>query len=402
MEIKLLDFDKELSEKKKDKYFELGFARNPFPSTPVPPEPDPDFCVNQEDVGELILGSLGNAIVKGEQSALVLCGDIGTGKSHVVRFFRWNINTKLEGAGEGIAAFVQKPGKNFLQLLGGLSESLGLASFQKALAMLLMGNSSLTEKTKELVKKKYIERKPTGEELDESTIVQELDATIYQLVKKGDISNVLSRLLSDDDETAWALISRGSILKTVASEAGLATAVIDHPVGWFVSMARIFSTAYESFIVFVDELEELIHLRQQRVPYYSDLREMLEYLPPRTVVVFTCDTASFDDLQLEAYPFVRRLKSVGSINPITSLDEAKAYVLEYLTRARLEEEAKDPLFPFSSNVLKEIFKWKGTQGVCIQSAFLTTCYQIFEQWANRGEKKLIGLDEVQSLKGSKV
>src|SRR5438128_5665506 len=118
-----------IAERKKElPYKSLGLERNPFPGTPVP-EDEPNFLFARESIGDDIAKRTVRAILEHDPQHFVVLGQYGSGKSHLLKYFKHVINARFLPEGRAVAAYINHPGKNFQEFYRNLVEGLSLDFF---------------------------------------------------------------------------------------------------------------------------------------------------------------------------------------------------------------------------------------------------------------------------------
>jgi hypothetical protein len=424
----LFEFTQKLTESFADEgniYAPLGFRGNPFPSLPTPPDP-PTILVNQEPIQEELINAIRRASETQQCTALLLLSFPGDGKSHILKFWENAINTSLKDKQRAIAIYVEDPGTSLLDIcrffvtrphiefwqefLLGIVQKQEIAELDQVAKVYFSAPKYMFTAEEAQNQKENPVEEETLEHFKTTQlplVLDRLEVHLYGVTGNNDFSRALTRLLdSSNRATAWKFLAVNKLSRTEADELGISTTAIADTtaVDYLTSLLKLLVNTYDVGLVFIDELETVKSLHAARKKkLYQDLRKLLDNLPSTTVAVFTCDSADYREIYMDALPLVRRFTSVFTIFPIQDADEAESYITEYLESVRIEPASEDEvLFPFTSEVAKSIFeKVTRAQKRCEVGRFLVICHQLLEIWAKRGEgSSAITVADLEALETS--
>jgi Cdc6-like AAA superfamily ATPase len=110
-------------------YKKFLLKHNPFPATGVP-EDTPLFTVDREDIIKKFQNVIAEILQSNNSVLTVLVGENGSGKSHILRLFKYNINAQLLSRENGmLAAYVKNPGREFYDLYKTMVDDIGKSHF---------------------------------------------------------------------------------------------------------------------------------------------------------------------------------------------------------------------------------------------------------------------------------
>ncbi|MGI0047541.1 MAG: P-loop NTPase fold protein [Nitrosotalea sp.] len=106
------DFD--LRDITKIDYSSLCLVSNPFPSIAIP-DLLPSVTADRKEILENFKDNLRQTIFENRSAIMILSGHWGTGKSHLLKFFKYKVNSQLlNSENRAISVYLKSLGKSFL------------------------------------------------------------------------------------------------------------------------------------------------------------------------------------------------------------------------------------------------------------------------------------------------
>ena len=300
-------------------YEEHYLLKNPFPRKG---EPAFIVCTDQEEIKEEFISILGN--FSPEAKRLRINGTNGAGKTNILNYFELLTNEARErGHIEDIyPIYVRDPGESYFEIHRQIVEQLS-ALFLETLLETIQSDPS---------------------HLAPLQPVSELSMGIQALLPAGAITFLPQQQRKNVIFVRW--LQGGKL--TVADKKELtfngwspsditSTSLAIRFLNDFLFMLREFDLC-NGIVLLFDEFEVIFQIlpRARQSRYAQDLRHLLDTLTES--VLFVIATVP-DPKDLSQYPAIeRRLEDPFGLKPISNLQLANEFVLEYLNRGRDEYE----------------------------------------------------------------
>jgi hypothetical protein len=313
-----LDF----SEEKAIDFSKYYLLSNPFPSVLVPQEA-PDIFVDRKEVMRQAEHILRRCLEKGESSVMVVVGDYGEGKTHILNYLRARINATMSTrlGDKGIAAYVT-PGRRILDLYQYFMSELGLDFFLSLLRSLP-------------------DAEPPRHRLQLETwdVAKQLPAEAERRMKldfRVALQNLLNPYLRDK---SWQWLQGVSLAAADRGEIGVRSVIATDAdvVAAFTSVISLtYALDYKVVCILLDELEKVVETspRRERVEYYDALRHIIDNNQYGLCMIATITRRSWLNLRDHAHPLERRLiRNMDELLPFSDND-ALELVRKYLHKGR--------------------------------------------------------------------
>ncbi|MBM3235449.1 hypothetical protein FJZ31_04050 [Candidatus Poribacteria bacterium] len=391
----------------------FGLKFNPFPQVPVVTTA-PTFCYNQIELKENILQYIRNTIA-GQKAAIILKGEIGDGKTHLLRYFENIITEKLseivkDGFRTGIGFFVDDPGngmqdifrkfmewqkREFWDILGCDILKHRLNAPEHVVLYLRGAKSRLLEE----------EIKEVKSELPEW--VQIYESYLYQQTMNWNIAKAFAGLINNLDEDyqfrqmlCWNFLTAGKISATDARKLGFSTNQIAdiEIVDYFAGVLNIIGTMYRGIFIFIDELENVTQMhRTTKHKTYIGFTKLLNVMPQNVMLTFGCDTEAVEWIKNEDIALARRFTGELLIHGAQNEQNAREYLTKYLAQARPDAETGDELSPFTEESFRVLYDTLRTLPLGLSTGeFLKYCGRALEQ-ALKENKSEIDVEIIQQI-----
>lgn len=370
-----LDFT-EILLKDYENYFLL---KNPFPSITVP-HGSVEVLVDRKDVMNGIREIISYYMQSKESSIALMVGAYGNGKSHLLKYIEKKINSQLghysRSRDKVYAAYIQSPGKNFLEFYTNFIESFGLTFFADLINNLLyeerlysftidkdleydLNQEIIPDKLKNMFKSLGILPSEriiiTKEKVDNWKITDEETKNSYILKKENErldiyvnwdrmaLSNVIedneliSALISLNTENkraiAWRWLLGESLRQNEKALINVSSQISDtnKAMRIMLNLIKLFHLNSTLIILLLDELEQITLLSSNLSDkFYNDLRHFIDSCPSGICLIATITPSAWDSIENAGHPLARRLKrNVFWLDPFgdkRTLELLKAYL----------------------------------------------------------------------------
>ena len=336
----------------KARNYELFFLkRNPFPAVGVPGE-DPHITVDRREEIARFQNVVAELLDAGTVIITVLVGDYGSGKSHLLKLFKYNINTQLLSTEDGaLAAYVKSPGEDFREFLLGLVEDLGRPLLTNYSEQVIKKHIDSDRKKAE----DYLFKTDVRDSFREGTwdvgtflqssqhhdLFREIRRTHFAKVRSDDlVSAFLGLSHPDHSSKAWRWLLGERLDKEEKGIANIETTIEDEEIAYsvFRDLLSLFrSIGIKSFVIMVDELEKITYIQATKRAKYQDmLRQMIDDNTRDICFYFAIAPPQWEALTKEPTALVRRLR--GNWYLLENFEEphTKELIERYLDVARTD------------------------------------------------------------------
>lgn len=348
----------DLKKTKPRDYTPFFLKRNPFPAIGVPGDTIL-ITVDREPIIKRFQNVIAELVNNETSIITVLVGDYGSGKSHLLKIFKQEVNKQLLSRERGtLAAYIKSPGEDFRDFFLGFIEDIG--------------RFLLTKYSEEVIRE-YIQRnKPnvaniiTDQKVKASFIAGNFDLPellqksqhleLFRWIKGELLEDIQSTdvvkaflLLSHPDYSskAWRWFLGGNITKGDIFEASIEDD--DTAYSIFRNLVDLLhAIGITSLVVLVDELEKITFIdARKRVKYQDQLRRMIDEYPKNMCMYFAIAPRQWESLTKESTALVRRLAGNWYVLDQFKMDNTRELIEKYLYHARVDQ--------FSSKVAKDKF-----------------------------------------------
>ncbi len=385
-------------------YSKFHLVDNPFPAITVPEE-SPVILVDRERVLKSIRDVVVSAVMTGKSNTLVVTGAYGSGKSHLLKFAKTNINSQLSSLKENrtIAVYVENPRSYFRQFYSETVNGLGEAFVKDLVRTLVIRYmtsnpnelaSLVVEKGKEQATANRIISGVSykSQNLDvifESGVIRHGDLlhrihkTYENKFRLRDYLDVAFKLLTPTFESSsWRWLSSERITRTEKDEVGASSEIEEqNALDAFHDLRILFSLGgFGTLVILLDELERITELhRSLESRYFDDLRHFVDNNTEGICLIACVTPTAFGEIQASGHPLERRLLSnTDRLDPFDvplTINLVKAYLANSRNRFleqhhitpstyshAIQEKYKNAdadLFPFDNAVVKWVHEFTG-------------------------------------------
>lgn len=403
-----------VSEKRPTLYKKLKLDFNPFPVTGIA-RPEHLFPPIRSGVQNSIIEYIKSTYRQQEFGGLVIKGDYGMGKSHLLRYTAKKINKILRKKEyPAIAVYIDNPGMNSRRLMQSILENIGLDELRKYIGIIVLDQFDLSFQKEEMnfLKKFFPKQLPLIREKNFKSLISEprrstffafldkyeklgLDSKkMQEFVKKSIFENIVedtfaaeqftSLLFGDDFSVYRSWESITSDLKTRQSSEKSQRAFLKGVIR--ILKEQKFSHLY----IVLDEFEDITISRRISRPKTAEYLSMIrifvdEHIPELSIIIGSAPKG-WNVVKRELPALASRFREIelGSLN----VEQIRELLKNYLDIARDEEsefkELRGSIKPFSKETLPYLLK-KSEGNV---RSLLITCHRLIEYAVERGVTKI--------------
>ncbi len=363
-------------------YEKFFLIRNPFPSLAVPDE-IPPFTADREEPIRRFKDVIVELTRNDSTSVSVIVGEYGSGKSHLFRVFKHEVNRQLLSTNDGtLATIIGSPGNNFADLFFSFLDDIGRNALTQYSSQII---SNYIKNNKDNVKQYISNYDPRNKFLNDNLSLEDflLNST-YININKEIRKNKLNHVKDDDivfaflslshpeyGSIAWKWFQGSNISKSemahinvgkIIKEPELAFSLFDD----FIKI--IYFVGIKSLVILVDELEKITFLtKTSRTEYQDMLRHWIDTYPKNVCFYFSIAPHQWDNLVKEPTALVRRLSGNWHVLKPFEDEEVKELIEKYLHWSRIDnfksKDAKNKfpncepsLVPFTTKSIDQIQK----------------------------------------------
>ncbi|WP_440955296.1 BREX system ATP-binding domain-containing protein [Methanosarcina sp. Mfa9] len=342
-------------------YTKFGLCGNPFPYSGVPDE-DPEIYVGQEEVINSINIVLSTSVMNKKSNHLIITGTYGNGKSHTLRYIKYNINKKfinIDGS-KACAVHISKSGGDFLDIYRELIYDLGY-DFIKKRAEEFLGLVACQMSKEGLIDEKVVPEKSWEMICDGTILLSDIVPTailkLDNIVNFMDFSKAFLNLAYEENSVdSWEWICGEGVDYIKRREIGLNKALDEkNAIRAFIALKKtLINLNYSTLILLLDEFEYVDTLqivKKQKV--LNELRHLIDLNPEGLSTIIACTPEIWQSLISEYHAFSERIAREANLKPLTP-ETAKKLVSSYLNTKRAN--VNESLTPFTEDSINEIFR----------------------------------------------
>lgn len=407
------DFD--LTNLNQKDYSLLGLKHNPFPSTTIPNESH-IVTADRKLILESFRDLLSNVVLRGDGSIVPITGEYGTGKTHLLLFFKGQVNSQLSQRAEtkALAIYVQSVGKGFKDIYDTFITDLGRArlhdvvlsfvypyfkknfrNFENRTAILDKWSNELQEENS------WFRTDLILRQINYVKFFEQIRATI-PLVGNSDLIYALLHLIHPDySSLAWRWLVAEELSKqerdaikvtrNIKSDGDALSTMTD----MILLLRKVIG--YNGIVVLLDEVESILSSPKKiRDSFLKDLRHFIDNNKEGVLLMLSFTPSAYAELLAFHSPLTRLIQSSDFQLKKFNLEDTKELIGKYLRTARkLEHDSSDlSIEPFTNDAVNTIHSdAEGMPGEIIKQ-----CQKIIE-YAQRDEVSRIDGSYVKSVEG---
>lgn len=380
-----------LNDLSKIDYSPLGLEINPFPSVGIPEEV-PAVTADREEVLKHFKTSLRETIFENKSTITVLSGDWGAGKSHILKYLKYKVNTELLDSDTPVmAVYLKSVGRNFKDLYLYFIDDIGreqLTNTAKQVIKKFLDDIG-EEKAKDFI---YDNAAKESFNLDTITMDEFLLITryydiFYEIQKR--LKNVDTQVLNaflylahpENFSIAWRWFLGESISLDERKMIKVQENIDDSRNAEMVlqGLVSIFVQAgLDTLVLLIDEFENFSLInKNQRDKYLNELRHFIDENPNKLYLVVAGTPTAYADMTEVPSALTRRLAGQEFILDKFDIKNIKELINLYILNARIKEtekidkllkDAQNPdLYPFTDEAIDALYeRTKGNVGYIIK------------------------------------
>jgi len=358
----------------------FNLSRNPFPKSAVADSTSERFFSRcRKKALEQMRDFIVYVYASRRWAGLVLKGEIGSGKSHMLFYVASEITRQLGELEKdrALAVYVESPKDSINDLYQDIMEKLGRDFFEAKVAAAIEEKAEKILKnlprqyflpTTEVIPQDPLYRlrkmgKGIGESLKDKALndlAKELSNE--RLVQHRDFARCLGILAVDDDQekrnAAWNFCIGKAISKTEAKGLGLVSEKLseDEIVRYvFPSLIQILNKNGVGVVfLLIDEVEKIATMPTRRTfAFLENLRSLVDNNLSGLCIIFSCLAESWDILASTSPALSDRMSEIVDLDPLDSKDTI-LLIEDYLKVARINPNQGKPLSPFDEAAVGKI------------------------------------------------
>lgn len=355
------------------KLADFNLTSNPFPtSTGTPTERVLKIWADRDEVKKVLEATIKKAVRNKSTEIILLHGDVGSGKTHTLKYFK-----KILDGGEFLGGelskysvipfYIPDPGNRFLDLYRRFIVEVGkdrLVDFAREFAGVVY--KTFLERLLKKVEDEDIRRDELPMYFKDEFVNSEIrDIIKLEVDRFPNFGMVLFELRDKEvEDLAWSWLI-GQKLYSADIRNLQVRGEIDSDedaLRAFSALIQILKNVdHDEIFIFVDEMESMVKLASNEVRSYSEfLRRFIDEHSEGVFLVLGCTKAQWKDLLERFVPaFLSRVPQrnrieLGNLTP----EEAKKLIIDYLNSARIETPTTptERLNPFNEKSVEEICK----------------------------------------------
>lgn len=372
---------------------------NPFPVLAVPND-TPVFIADRESLLDNFRTEL-SALRNNEDTVItVISGDYGTGKSHLFKYIKYQVNLQLRSSSKPtLAVYIKKIGRNFKDFYSYFIDDVGSEIFTNLALELILSyltnhkskvDSYIIDTTKKI---NEIKRSNIPDFLRNSTFKDLFyDMKQEHRTVHPDLLSALLHLAHPDYfMTSWRWLLGEKLSKEDMKSINVQSTIDDEYIARVIlqNIINFIIIQKEMFLVIlIDEFEFFTSLPNiARNRFADDLREFIDVNKKKIFLIIASTPSGIHFIKENYTALERRLFTNMQDLGQFETDDVKELIILYLKNARIDESMntdniiKDELFPFTDDAIIEIYeKTKGNI-----AAILVSCRQLISKLQQSNE-----------------
>ena len=362
-------------------YSDFSLESNPFPSMGLPD----DVPVTMADRKEILVrfkSALADCVNAGNSSVTVLTGDYGSGKTHLLKYFKYRVNDQLyhsNSKNKVLSIYVKSVGISVVNLFKYFMDDVG---------RYFLANIAIKEISKYLEQldddkiKSYIYAKELktkdfkSVKLDEYLrgsrfydLFKEIRKSSFDKISNDDFVYALLHLAHPDySQIAWRWFLSEDLEKESRKMILIDNNITDRQQVLDIFndvLSLILQTGLKSLVILVDEFENITNISKTgRDRYIDDIRHLIDENKKGICFVIATTYTGFNAVMESDSALTRRFARGYKLEKF-NLDDIKELIKQYLQIYRLEDsdlqekvkkhsDTSIDIYPFTNNAIKLI------------------------------------------------
>jgi len=404
----------DLSDLSKINYSLYSLQMNPFPAIGIPEEA-PSTTADRREILEEFRRSLSRTLFDNKKTIMVVTGDFGAGKSHILKYFRFKVNVQLLQDEKVLAIYVKTVGRNFRDLYLNFVDGISRDFFSELA-------SSIVKKQMEDLGDAKLRKFVFDKELDKIEDLAKVNVDSYLRgsrsldffksirAKYSGISNsnaiyaILNLAHPVYSSAAWRWLLGESISKEEMFQIlvdGFVGDVKESQSTLIGIIEFLLNAKLNAVTILIDELEKLTLIpRNLREVYMDDIRHFIDDMPAKVFVILAITPTAYNDINQFETALTRRLAGTEQELRFFTPDDTKELIARYLKLGRKTQyvpsnfkETSAEFFPFTFGAIERI----DSRSKGLISKIITLCREGIELGIVQ-RKRLIDEEIIDSVK----
>jgi hypothetical protein len=392
-------------EKIENPYQRFCLTSNPFPKSAIADLASESFFSGcRKNALARIKEFLVYAYKSQRWAGLIVKGEYGSGKSHLLYFVTNEVNRQLGTLSKdrALTIYIESPKNSVNDLYEDFIKKLGREYFENQVANVI--GETIEEVFKDKPRQYLLLPLEKETSMDLISRLRALGKGLNLSVKNDgyndlakrlssagfvqqqDFAKCLGILLCDDSQetrdAAWKFCIGESLSKSEAKELRLVSESLseDEIVRYaFPSVIGILNkNGIAMIFLLVDELEKIAaRPRPKAFEFLENLRSLVDNNLEHLAMIFACVTEAWDVLSSISPGLSERMSEVADLDPLDNPD-AGVLIKDYLRKTRITSYSGEDLFPFGEDAVEEINRFsRGSIRFILQN-----CYLVLERAAS--------------------
>lgn len=391
------DLLKELQKRRvvENPYQRFSLTGNPFPKSAIADFTSESFFSRcRRDALEKIKDFVVYASASKRWGGLVLRGEYGSGKSHLLFYVTNEVNRQLGTLDKDrvLAIYIETPSYSINDLYKDFMEKLGRENFESKVAIVIenmakeafegLPHQAVITEDREIAQDPLSRLRRIGKALLKRRQNEAYDKLSKKLMSIGfieqrDFARCLGILICGDDQetrnAAWKFCIGNAVSSSEAKKLGLVSKRLsEDEITRFVfpSVIQILhKNSVAMVILFIDEIEKIATKPSSfRFEFLENLRSLIDNNLDHFSMIWACVTEAWEILSSTSPGLSERIGEIVDLDPLDD-SEAMLLIKDYLNEGRIESYEGSELSPFEEGAVEKINRFsKGSIRYILQNS----------------------------------
>lgn len=358
-------------------YSDLCLISNPFPSISIP-DLLPSVTADRKEILDSFKDNLRQTIFENRSVIMIMSGHWGTGKSHLLKFFKYKVNSQLlNSENRAIAVYLKSLGKSFLDFYTYFIDDVGRDFLTSVSNQIILNYFTETDENS---LKKYLLANDNSTTIKSSSIEEILVKSqfydiFYDIKIKNPLisSDVMYALLClshpDYSSISWRWFAAENLgmedRKLIRVDGNIDN---DNAIKIVEGIANaIIKSGIETLVILIDEFEGLSLInKNQRNRYLNEIRHFIDDNPTKMLMVVGTSPTAYAEMTEKPTALTRRLSGQEFELSRFQLKDIKELITRYISIHRIDDDesldtkvksvkdSDEEIYPFTNKAIDEI------------------------------------------------